>query len=441
MAAFYPWPDPPEHGRAVLRLRPTGRAEDGLGDLVVLEWAGESFLGIRPAEGEERRQAWGDDPHVFATPGLFDVQINGYWGRGFKDVDFGPGGVRDLCWSIALTGSTFFLPTITTDDPETMRAAMANVDAACRLYPDVRAMVAGIHQEGPWISPVDGPRGAHPREHVLPPDLAEFDRLQAASGGRITMLTVAPEEGGVIDMIRALADRGIVVCLGHHQADGPTIRRAVEAGARSVTHLGNGCHSTMPRHPNILWQQAAEDRLYAGLIVDGHHLPPETVKVLYRAKPEDKLIVVSDAIAQAGAPPGLYRVRDAIAEMTPEGWFGFYGTSTLMGAAVPLARCLANLAAFVGEGRTPAGKRRTPADYTAHVTTVPATLMGLSDLTAPFGYPTTPATFVLWRWEPEAPNLTPLRIVLRGRTIYDVETLPTEVPFGRLPERVTLPSR
>jgi N-acetylglucosamine-6-phosphate deacetylase len=338
--------------------------------------------------------------------------------------------VRDLCWSIALTGSTSFLPTVTTDDPQTMRAAMANLDAACRLYPDVRAMIAGIHQEGPWISPVDGPRGAHPREHVLPPDLSEFDRLQAASGGRIAMLTVAPEVDGAIDMIDTLAQRGVVVCLGHHQANGPTIHRAVEAGARSVTHLGNGCHSTMPRHPNILWQQAAEDRLYAGLIVDGHHLPPETVKVLYRAKPKDKLIVVSDAISQAGAPPGLYRVRDAIAEMTPEGWFGFYGTSTLMGAAVPLARCLANLAAYVDEGRT-------PADYIAHVTTVPATLMGLPNLASSCLEPGMPATFVIWRWEPSVPGLTPLRIVLRGRTIYDAETLPTEVRFGRLPERVT----
>jgi N-acetylglucosamine-6-phosphate deacetylase len=237
--------------------------------------------------------------------------------------------------------------------------------------------------------------------------------------------------GGAIDMIRTLAERGVVLCLGHHQADGPTIRRAVEAGARSVTHLGNGCHGTMPRHPNILWQQAAEDRLYAGLIVDGHHLPAETVKVLYRAKPKEKLIVVSDAISQAGAPPGLYRVRDAVAEMTPAGWFGFYGTSTLMGAAVPLARCLANLATFVNEGQT-------PADYLAHVTTVPATLMGLPGLTALLGQPGTPATFVIWRWEPEVPNLTPLRIVLRGRTIYDAQTLPTEVPFGRLPERATV---
>jgi N-acetylglucosamine-6-phosphate deacetylase len=190
----------------------------------------------------------------------------------------------------------------------------------------------------------------------------------------------------------------------------------------------------MPRHPNLLWQQAAEDRLYAGVIVDGHHLPPETVKVLYRAKPKDKLIVVSDAVEIAGAPPGLYRVRGGLAEKTPQGRFGFHGTPTLIGAAVPLARCLANLAAFVEEGHTPDA-------YLDHVTRVPDTLLGLANHTAPLGQPGTPATFVLWRWEPDAPDLEPLRIVLRGRTIYDAETLPVEAPFGRLPERVPVDTK
>jgi N-acetylglucosamine-6-phosphate deacetylase len=437
MAAHYLWPDPPARGQAVVRLRPVRGGQEDTADIVAIQWSGESFLGARPAEEEERHRLAADplagDPLTFATPGLLDVQINGYWGRGFKDLGLGPEGVRDLCWSIALTGSTSFLPTITTDAQDTMRAAMANVDAACRLYPDVRAMVAGIHQEGPYLSPEDGPRGAHPREHIRPPDGAEFARLQEASGGRIRVLTVAPEVEGAIGFIRKVAASGVVVSLGHHQADGATIRRAVEAGARCVTHLGNGCHNTMPRHPNLLWQQAAEDRLYAGLIVDGHHLPPETVVVLYRAKPMDRLILVSDAVEIAGAPPGLYRVHGAVAEKTPQGRFGFYGTPTLIGAAVPLARCLANLAAFVEEGRTPDA-------YIDHVTRVPAALLGLPHLAAPLGQPGAPATFVLWRWKPSVPDIVPLRIVLRGRTIYDAETLPVEVPFGRLPEQVATDS-
>ncbi|MBN1580695.1 MAG: N-acetylglucosamine-6-phosphate deacetylase [Anaerolineae bacterium] len=419
MSTDYIWPDPPKRARLVGRLRPGGDVDD----VAVLEWQGEQFTTKRQPEKDELGQV-PDDPDIFCTAGLFDVQINGYWGRGFKDVDLGPDGIRDLCWSIALSGSTYFLPTVTTDAPETMRAAVDNVAAACRAYPDVAAMVAGIHQEGPWISPLDGPRGAHPLAHVTPPSITEFERLQAASGNRITMLTVAPEVEGMLDFIREIADRNVVVCLGHHQADGPTIYQALQAGARSVTHLGNGCMPTMDRHHNVLWEQAAQDRLYASIIADGHHLPPAAAKVLYRAKPRDKLILVSDAISMAGAPPGLYQHGDAIAQMTPSGRFGFYRSPILIGAAVPLARCLANMASFVDEDKT-------PADYISHATQVPGTLMNIPHLARPLGSPGTPATFVVWRWKRDAPDLIPQRIVIRGRTIYDAETLPVEVPFGR----------
>jgi N-acetylglucosamine-6-phosphate deacetylase len=232
-------------------------------------------------------------------------------------------------------------------------------------------------------------------------------------------------------MIRAASERGIVVCLGHHEASGAQIQAAVDAGAQSVTHLGNGCNPMMARHPNILWEQAAEDRLYASIIADGHHLPPATARVFYRAKPAKRLILVSDAIEMAGAPPGLYQMRGAIAEMTPEGRFGFYRSPILIGAAVSQARCLANMAQFVGEGRTPAA-------YLPHATAVPAALMGISDVGAALGQPGMPATFVVWRWDRETPDLIPQRIVLRGRTVYDRETMPTEVPFGHTAPPVTL---
>jgi N-acetylglucosamine-6-phosphate deacetylase len=251
------------------------------------------------------------------------------------------------------------------------------------------------------------------------------------------MLTVAPEVEGALNLIREVSSNGVVVCLGHHQADGEIIRQAVDAGARSVTHLGNGCHTVMPRHPNLLWEQAAEDRLYASIIADGQHLPPATAKVLYRAKPRDRLVLVSDAVSMAGAPPGLYRVRDAIAELTAEGRFGFYRSPMLMGAAVALARCLANLQQFVGKGRTPAA-------YLKHATEVPGRLMGLPQITSALGVPGTYATLVVWRWDQETPDLVPQHIVIRGRTVYDAQTQPTQVPFGRLAPKADIdrvPSR
>jgi N-acetylglucosamine-6-phosphate deacetylase len=419
MPTAYPWHPAPQQQRMIVRNRPGSDPAD----VLALEWTGELFARARPADQDDLRRVV-DDPMVFATSGLFDTQINGYSGRSFGDPNLGINGVRDLCWSILLSGTTRFLATITTDALDSMQIAMENVDAACRAYPDVAAVVAGIHQEGPWISPSNGPRGAHPAEHVVPPSIGDWARLQTASGGRIGLLTVAPEVEGITNLIREAARLGVVVSLGHHNADKPTIERAIEAGARCVTHLGNGCSAMVPRHPNLLWTQAAEDRLYAGIIADGHHLPPEAAKVLYRAKPRDKLILVSDAVHMAGALPGLYHEGDAISELTPQGRYGFYGTYTLIGAAVPLARCLANMAVFVGEGKT-------PVDYVAHATTVPGRLMGSPDLTAALGEPGTPATFVVWRWEPTTPSLTPQRIVLRGRTVYDSRTLVVQVPFGQ----------
>jgi N-acetylglucosamine-6-phosphate deacetylase len=425
MSVEYPWHAPSQE-RIVVRQHPGSEPCD----IVVLEWQGEYFTGIRPPDGDERNMV-ADDPMIFATPGLFDIQINGYLGRGFKDADIGPEGIRDLCWSILLSGTTSFLPTITTDDAHTMRAAMANIDVACRAYPDVAAMIAGIHQEGPWISPSNGPRGAHRAQWVVSPRWEDFGALQAASGNRIRLLTVAPEVTGMMEFIRQVSAQGTIVSLGHHQATKETILRAIEAGARCVTHLGNGCAMVMPRHPNILWIQAAEDRLYADIISDGHHLPADTVKVLYRAKPRDRLILVSDAISMAGASPGLYHDSGGIAQMTQEGRYGFYGTQTLIGAAVPLAGCLANLALFAQEGKT-------PADYIAHATKVPAALLGISGIGASLGLPGTPATFVVWRWQHATPDLVPQRIVLRGRTVYDRETLPVQVPFGSSAQPATM---
>jgi N-acetylglucosamine-6-phosphate deacetylase len=120
------------------------------------------------------------------------------------------------------------------------------------------------------------------------------------------MITMAPERPGSIPFIRQAVESGVVVALGHTAADGPTIRAAVEAGARISTHLGNGIASMLPRHPNPIWQQAATDRLSASFIADGHHVDPATLRILARAKGPERTILVSDASPLAGLPPGTY---------------------------------------------------------------------------------------------------------------------------------------
>src|SRR5206468_11511036 len=124
------------------------------------------------------------------------------------------------------------------------------IAAACERSPDVAARVVGIHLEGPSISALDGYRGAHPLAAVRDPDWGEFQALQAASGGRVVLVTLAPERTGAIDFIARATAAGVVVALGHTAADGPTLRDAVRAGARLSTHLRNGIAPPLPRHPN-----------------------------------------------------------------------------------------------------------------------------------------------------------------------------------------------
>jgi N-acetylglucosamine-6-phosphate deacetylase len=203
-------------------------------------------------------------------------------------------------------GTARLCPTLITAPPaDTLRGVRA-IAEACDRWPDVNACVAGIHLEGPSISEVDGYRGAHPRAAVRGPDWDEFARLQDASGGRVALITLAPERPGAIAFIERATAAGVTLAVGHTAADGPTLRAAAGAGARLSTHLGNGIASSLPRHPNPIWEQAALDALSASLIADGHHLDRATLRVLARAKGPERLILVSDASPLAGLPPGQY---------------------------------------------------------------------------------------------------------------------------------------
>jgi N-acetylglucosamine-6-phosphate deacetylase len=182
---------------------------------------------------------------------------------------------------------------------------MSKVAEACRLNSAIGASIGGIHMEGPYLSPDDGPRGAHPVAHIRQPSIAEFELLQEAAEGRISVVTLAPEIAGAMNFIRYLADQGTIVSIGHSGASPAQIREAADHGASMSTHLGNGSHLLLPRHSNYVWEQLADDRLSAGLIADGHHLPPSVLKTMLRAKRE-KAFVVSDCVSFAGMPTGDY---------------------------------------------------------------------------------------------------------------------------------------
>ncbi len=238
------------------------------------------------------------------APGLVDLQVNGYGGQEFTDVRLTAEAVERISTALDCAGVTTYLPTVTTQSHNVQLQAVRTIATAWETYPTVRQRVAGIHLEGPYISPEDGPRGAHPREHCRSPDWAEFCRLQEAAHGLIRIITLSPEFPGAPEFIRQTAESGVVVSIGHTNANSQQLQAAVDAGARLSTHLGNGAHAFIHRHPNYVWDQLADDRLTATIIADGLHLPPAVVKSLVRGKTPERIVLISDITALAGHVPG-----------------------------------------------------------------------------------------------------------------------------------------
>lgn len=281
-------------------------------------------------------------PRRLELPGFVDLQVNGFAGVDFSDPAATQDQLAAAAGAIVKTGVTRFLATLITSPFETFAACARSLARA------EHPAVAGLHMEGPYISPEDGPRGAHPREHVRPASIDDFRRRQDAASGRIRLVTLAPEVQGALALVEHLVGSGVRVAIGHTAASGAQIRDAASAGATLSTHLGNGCAGVLPRHPNVIWEQLGEDRLAASLIVDGHHLPPATVRSMIRAKTPARTILVTDAMAAAGMPPGVYTLGGQRVELDASGRVAAPGASNLAGSALTMPAAIGNTVRFTG---------------------------------------------------------------------------------------------
>src|SRR5262245_50277716 len=181
--------------------------------------------------------------------GLFDLQVNGFAGVDFNTPGCTPDQLKHASDALRATGVTRFLPTLITSSLERFSQCARSI----LRFTD--PSIAGIHMEGPYISPDDGPRGAHSRMHVISASIEDFSRRQAAAEGRIILVTLAPEVPDALRLIEHLVKSDIRVAIGHSGALPAQIRDAVSAGATLSTHLGNGCSQVLPRHPNSVWEQ------------------------------------------------------------------------------------------------------------------------------------------------------------------------------------------
>ncbi|MBL8592801.1 MAG: amidohydrolase family protein [Devosia sp.] len=286
---------------------------------------------------------------LYLSAGLVDLQVNGYATHDLNDGTVTPERVLALTELMLALGTTTYLPTLVTASEANITAGLIAVREARARYPLVARAVPFVHVEGPFISVHDGPRGAHPAAHVRDADIAEFERWQAASGGLVGLLTLSPHSDAAIALARHAAGQGVHVAIGHTDATPEQIHAAAAAGATLSTHLGNGISALLPRHPNAIWAQLADDRLTATLIGDSHHLPADTLKAMLRAKGLDRALLVSDVVSPGGLKPGIYhQTIGGRVELHANGRLGPPGTPYLAGAALPLGDDVARAITMTG---------------------------------------------------------------------------------------------
>jgi N-acetylglucosamine-6-phosphate deacetylase len=308
----------------------------GCGDVVQLSIEGGRITAIDSLPTET------GDGYPSLAPGFFDLQVNG-----FSGVDFNqPNSLTfneyqtatEALWSEGCTG---FMPTLITNSADFLATRFRELCNIRSQSPRFMASTTGFHLEGPFISPIDGPRGAHDRQFVRAPDLPMFQQLQEAAEHRIRIVTLSPEWDNADAFATAVQSTGVRVSIGHSAASPASIASSAKSGATMVTHFGNGVAQQVARHPNILWEQLACDDLTCSLIADGFHLPSSVLKTVFRAKGE-RAILVSDSTSLARMPPGDYVTHvGGKVTLTPEGRLHLTKNPALQaGSAQSLRHCV-----------------------------------------------------------------------------------------------------
>lgn len=313
----------------------------------------------------------GDNP-VYIAPGFFDNQVNGFAGVSFAfgDSDLTPEGIEKATSELWKKGVTTYLPTLTTNSIEILTR---NFELLSKAVDDPKLLgsVPGFHLEGPYINPEDGYRGAHPKQFVKLPDWDEFMQLYKASGEHILQITVAPEMKGGLDFITKCSQKGIVVALGHHNADAKTVTAAIDRGAKTSTHLGNGAANMINRHRNPFWSQLADDRLNISIICDSFHLLPEEIQTFFKVKGVDRTIITSDVTHYAALEPGEYKTSTGeTIELTKDGMLRYPAQNVLYGSASPITKGVGYIMKVTG---------CTLAEAVQMASTNPARLYNLND--------------------------------------------------------------
>jgi len=336
-------------------------APEGWRDNLTVLLDGETIVGLLPPSDPRVRAAQQHDLHgAMLLPGFIDVQVNGGGGVLFNEAPTVET-LRRIGVAHRQFGTTGFLPTLISDDPSVMREALAAVEQA--LIEGVPG-VLGIHLEGPYLAPAR--KGVHDPRYFHVPDRDELALLCAPHRG-VRLITLAPDQVPLAS-IGALVDAGLIVCAGHTAADYDVTRAALDAGVRGFTHLFNAMTPLGSREPGVVGAALDDARSWCGIIVDGHHVHPASLRVAIAAKARGKMVLVTDAMPPVGADRPDYVlngetivVKDGVCQ-TAQG--------VLAGSALDMATAVRNAVQLLG----------LPLDEAARMaSTYPADFLGLGE--------------------------------------------------------------
>lgn len=349
---------------------------------------------------------------TFLAPGFVDLQVNGFAGVDYNDPASTTEQIAASIRAMFKTGVTRFFPTMITGSEERITSSLRNVTAAVReLERTDRAeahAIAGFHVEGPHLSPEDGPRGAHPLEHIRPPSVEEFQRWQQAADGLVKLVTISPEWPGMPAYVNELVRNGVVASVGHTKATTDQIQEVVDAGATMSTHLGNAAHATLHKTQNYIWDQLANDRLTASFIVDGIHIPPHFVKSAIRAKGIANSVLVTDAVAPAMCKPGFFKLSEVEVELKADGSVVMRGNNRLAGSALRMDHAVANTVRFGEVTLREAVVMAT--QNAARIGRIAGRIRGIA--------PGEKADLVSFRWNPGEFTLAVQETIIAGISVY-----------------------
>lgn len=243
-----------------------------------------------------------DDKYI-VIPGFIDRHVHGANGSDAMYPNLED--LRNICKTVAREGVSAFLPTTMTQTVENINAALKNINEYITKENDKGAYVLGVHLEGPFISPKY--KGAQLEECIIPCDVDKFKVFEEAAGGNIKQVTLAYEENGK-ELSNYLASKNIVASLGHTNASAKDVIEAALNGVVSATHTYNAMKGLHHREAGTVGGVMLCDNIYAELICDLIHVSEEAIQVLYQAKGQDKLTLVTDGIEAKHLPDGTYKL-------------------------------------------------------------------------------------------------------------------------------------